>query len=209
MGGHSAGEVASGIIVDKIAELTKADSFSELAVKGVEDRCDWIMKAVWDANKAVYDKAQEIGSDMGSTCVMAMAAGNHICIGHVGDSRVYLIDSHEIKQVTTDHSLVERLVETGQITRKEARRHPQRNVIYRTVGDSAKVDVDTPSLSMKRGDRLLLCSDGLNGMIEDEDIHQIVMNESSSPQEACEKLIEAAKNAGGDDNITAVLLEIA
>jgi len=208
MGGHSAGEVASGLIVNKIAELARLDSLATVSRTGDLDHCQWILMAMQEANKAVYDMAQSMGSDMGSTCVMAVADGNRVCIGHVGDSRAYCVNSLGIEPLTTDHSLVERLVDSGQITRKEARHHPQRNVIYRTMGDKPKVDVETSKYNLIPGDRLLLCSDGLNGMIEDEVIRKIVMEESTSPQEACEKLIEAAKDAGGDDNITVVILEM-
>jgi protein phosphatase len=149
---------------------------------------------------------RKMGSDMGSTIVMAVADGNQVCTGHVGDSRAYLINDQGIRALTTDHSLVERLIDTGQITREEARHHPQRNVIYRTMGDKPKLEVETAVHNFSQGDHLLLCSDGLNGMVTDEVIRQIVMEASSSPQDACDRLIQAANAAGGDDNITVVVL---
>jgi protein phosphatase len=207
MGGHSAGEVASGTIVNNIAE----SAFSELApsqnAASEVDRCKWIERVIQKANEALYEMSRKMGSDMGSTIVMAVAEGNQVCIGHVGDSRAYRINRQGITPLTTDHSLVERLIDSGQITREEARHHPQRNVIYRTMGDKAKIEVETTQHSMKAGDRLLLCSDGLNGMVEDQNIYQIVVEESISPQDACEKLIRAANAAGGDDNITVVVVE--
>jgi len=208
MGGHSAGEVASGIIVNSIAEEVFSDLISSDGSVASKDHCKWIVKAMQAANKAVYDMGREMGSDMGSTIVMALVDGNGVCTGHVGDSRGYLINNQGIQPLTTDHSLVERLIETGQISREEARRHPQRNVIYRTMGDKAKLEVDTASYSFNPGDRLLLCSDGLNGMVEDEMMRQIVMEGSTSPQEACDLLVQAANAAGGDDNITVVILEM-
>jgi protein phosphatase len=171
------------------------------------DRGKWIEVAIQKANKAVFDLGKKMSSDMGSTIVMAVVEGNEVCLGHVGDSRAYRLNRKEIIPLTTDHSLVERLVETGQITREQARNHPQRNVVYRTMGDKDKVEVETSSFTMSQGDRLLLCSDGLNGMVEDRAIHKIVMESGLSPQAACERLIHAANAAGGDDNITVVLLE--
>jgi protein phosphatase len=208
MGGHSAGEVASGIIVNSIAEMAFTDLMSSNESVSSKERCKWIVNTMQEANKAVYDMGRKMGSDMGSTIVMALAEGNTVCTGHVGDSRAYLINNQGIKPLTTDHSLVERLIETGQITREEARQHPQRNVIYRTMGDKAKLEVDTASHNFNPGDRLLLCSDGLNGMVEDEMMRQIVMEDSKSPQEACDMLVQAANAAGGDDNITVVILEM-
>ncbi len=207
MGGHSAGEVASGTIITTIAENSFSNLISVMEVWSPEECCKWIDQVVQKANKAVYDLRRKMDSDMGSTIVMALAAGNSVCLGHVGDSRAYQINRNGMTQLTTDHSLVERLVDTGQITREEARNHPQRNVIYRTIGDKEKVEVETRFDNMNRGDRLLLCSDGLNGMLEDELIREIVMEVGISPQDACEELVHAAKEAGGDDNITVVIIE--
>jgi protein phosphatase len=208
MGGHSAGEVASGTIVNTIGQMALSDLMGPDGQSNAKEHCKWIVKAMQSANKAVYDMGKKMGSDMGSTIVMAVADGNTVCIGHVGDSRAYLINDQGITPLTTDHSLVERLIDTGQITREEARRHPQRNVIYRTMGDKPKLDVDTTSREFNPGDRLLLCSDGLNGMVEDETIRKIVMESARSPQEACNLLVDAANAAGGDDNITVVVLEM-
>jgi serine/threonine protein phosphatase PrpC len=209
MGGHSAGEVASGTIVNTIANQAFSELLPSAGVESLADRCKWIDQVVQNANKAVFDLGKKMSSDMGSTIVMAVVEGKKVCIGHVGDSRAYQVNAKEITALTTDHSLVERLIDTGQIKREEARNHPQRNVIYRTMGDKEEVKVETASYTLNLGDRLLLCSDGLNGMVEDRLIHQIIMEEGLSPQAACEKLIEAANTAGGDDNITVVLLEFA
>ena len=208
MGGHSAGEVASSTIVNTITKDSMSGSLSISEKESSENWCNWINRTVQNANKTVYDLGRKMGLDMGSTLVMAVVDGNIACIGHVGDSRAYKINSQGINSLTKDHSLVERLIDTGQITRDEARTHSQRNVIYRTIGDKEKVDVDTNSYMLNSGDRLLLCSDGLNGMLEDEQIWKIVMEESTPPQTACENLIQAANTAGGDDNITVVIVEI-
>jgi PPM family protein phosphatase len=208
MGGHAAGEVASGAIVNTIAQKTFDESMASVGQVSPGKRRKWIESVIQDANKVVFDMGRKTGSDMGSTVVMAVLDGHDVHIGHVGDSRAYLIDEQGIEALTTDHSLVERLIATNQITREEARLHPQRNVIYRTLGDKPDLEVDTATHTLNAGDRLLLCSDGLNGMVEDEIIRQIVMEQSSSPQDACNRLIEAANTAGGDDNVSVVLVEL-
>jgi serine/threonine protein phosphatase PrpC len=159
------------------------------------------------ANRKVFELRKSAGTDMGSTLVSAVLDGSRAYVAHVGDSRAYLINSQGIRQITTDHSLVERLIATNQITREEARHHPQRNVIYRTIGDKLKLEVDLSVHNLKVGDRLLLCSDGLSGMVDDPMIYQIVQG-AASPQAACDALINAANAAGGEDNITAIIVEV-
>jgi len=129
-------------------------------------------------------------------------------IANVGDSRAYLLNQTEITQISTDHSLVERLVATGQITREEAANHPQRNIIYRVLGDRPEVEADLFQLRLAPGEALLLCSDGLSGMVPDRRIWQ-TWQTSISPQDACDLLVEAAIQAGGDDNITIVIVQAA
>ena len=143
---------------------------------------------------------------MGTTVVMALFVGDTATIANVGDSRAYRLGSQCIEQVTTDHSLVERLVATGQITQEEAIDHPQSNVIYRVVGDKTRIDVDLCELRLALGEGLLLCSDGLSGMVPDEQIWQI-WRASTSPQEACDRLVDAANHAGGEDNISVVIVQ--
>jgi len=208
MGGHAAGEIASSTIVNILAQKAAADLFA-LASKPLtpEEHCKWLSEAVELANQTVFDMRKSAGSDMGSTLVAIMLDANRACIAHVGDSRAYRINERGIEQLTTDHSLVERLIATNQITREEARHHPQRNVIYRTMGDKPKVEVDTSIHTLTAGDRLLLCSDGLSGMVDDSTILRIVM-ESSSPQAACDALIDAGNAAGGEDNISVVIIQI-
>jgi protein phosphatase len=128
-------------------------------------------------------------------------------IAHVGDSRAYRISAQGIQRLTLDHSLVERLIATHQITREEARFHPQRNVIYRTIGDKSKIEVEVSANLLDPGDYLLLCSDGLSGMLDDQTILKRVL-EASDPQAACDALVAAANAAGGDDNISVVLVQV-
>jgi protein phosphatase len=205
MGGHAAGELASGTIVNTIAQKALAELMPAQAEK--PDCGDWLRQAVEAANREVFSLRKSKGTDMGSTLVSAVLEGNRAYIAHVGDSRAYLIQASGIQQITIDHSLVERLVATHQITRQEARHHPQRNVIYRTVGDKSEIEVDISVRKLAVGDQLLLCSDGLSGMVDDEAIRDIVL-QSTSPQAACEALINAANAAGGEDNVTAILIKI-
>ena len=144
---------------------------------------------------------------MGTTVVAVLIESDQACIAHVGDSRAYRINGAGIEQLTVDHSLVESLVAANQISREEARTHPQANVIYRTVGDNPHVVVDLKRITLAPGDFLLLCSDGLSGMLTDEMIREIILG-ASSPQAACDALVEAANRAGGEDNCTVILIEL-
>lgn len=208
MGGHAAGEVASGAIVNAVAQKALAELFpQQREASASSDRRDWLRGAVEYANQVVLDLRKSAGTDMGSTMVAAVIEGSTAYVTHVGDSRVYLISSQGIRQLTVDHSLVERLVATNQITREEARRHPQRNVIYRTIGDKAKLELEVTVHRLKPGDQLLLCSDGMSGMVEDQTIYRIVSS-ASSPQQACDDLIAAANQAGGDDNISVIIVKM-
>jgi protein phosphatase len=128
-------------------------------------------------------------------------------IANVGDSRAYHLNNEDIQQISEDHSLVERLIQIGQLTREEARVHRQRNVIYNTIGDKSNLEVSLYHLTLQPGDRLLLCSDGLSNMITDEEILDI-SRRHPLPAEACKKMVKAAKFAGGNDNITAIIVQL-
>jgi serine/threonine protein phosphatase PrpC len=211
MGGHAAGDVASGLAINTIAErMTTHLLVPQLTGDTGSDAFDahrWLADAVQAANAAVYTHRQSSGTNMGTTLVAALVIEESVHIANVGDSRAYLItDNGDIRQITTDHSLVERLVALGQIKPHEARTHPQRNVIYRTIGEKSEAEVDFFSQKLNPGDSLLLCSDGLTGRVEDVEIWQIV-SRSRSPQEACEQLVQAANDNGGDDNITVIIVQ--
>jgi serine/threonine protein phosphatase PrpC len=208
MGGHSAGEIASGTIINIVAQKAIKELLpAQISRSDKQDYQKWLVEAVEQANSEVFSRRKSAGSDMGSTLVAAVLDGNTAYVAHIGDSRAYLVNSAGIRQLTTDHSLVERLVATGQITRDEARHHPQRNVIYRTVGDKSKVDVDVSTNVLAVGDCLLICSDGLSGMVDDNDIHKLV-NEAPSPQAACDNLIQTANAAGGEDNVSVIVIKM-
>jgi serine/threonine protein phosphatase PrpC len=208
MGGHEAGEVASQTAIRAIARQAVSEVLSPAAVsEPLPDIRQWLTATALTANREVYDQRKAAGTDMGTTLVMALVVGDTATIANVGDSRAYLLKQDGIVQITTDHSLVERLVATGQITPQEAANHPQRNVIYRVIGDKPQVETDLFEQRLAPGEALLLCSDGLSGMMPDKRIWNI-WSTSTSPQEACDRLIEAANQAGGEDNITVVIVQI-
>jgi len=208
MGGHTAGEIASGTIINAIGRKALQEWFpDQFVANGNTDSQRWLRQAVEAANREVYSLRKSAGNDMGSTLVAAALEGNQANIAHVGDSRAYRINATTIQRLTTDHSLVERLIATHQITREEARYHPQRNVIYRTIGDKANLEVDTTTQVLSIGDYLLLCSDGLFGSLEDDAIGHIGRS-AVSPQAACDELIRAANEGGGEDNITVIVVKV-
>jgi protein phosphatase len=208
MGGHEGGEIASGMLVKAIARLAVAEWLPRLA-EGEEqnDHGEWLSGAVQSANEHIYEWARQAGLEMGTTVVVALLIGDRGHIAHVGDSRAYRINPAGLERLTIDHSLVESLVVANQISREEARDHPQVNVIYRTIGDKQQVEIDVSPVRLTRGDSLLLCSDGLTGMLTDESIHQIV-SAAASPQAACDALVDAANKAGGEDNITVMIIKL-
>jgi protein phosphatase len=207
MGGHEGGEIASGLLVRAVAQHATSELLPRTTAAGGEpmDYGAWLTAAIQAGNVEVFDRSQTAGNDMGTTVVAALVAGNEAYVAHVGDSRAYRINAAGIEQITVDHSLVESLVASNQITREEARHHPQSNVIYRTIGDKRQVTVDLDLVTLAPGDSLLLCSDGLSGMVTDDDLQRLVAT-APSPQAACDALIDAANRAGGEDNITAIII---
>jgi len=206
VGGHSAGDVASRLTVEALSRET--DVLRTEASGGQPlDAKSWITGAANAANLAVFLEREAMLSDMGSTLVMALLVGGSATVLNVGDSRAYWLTPSGMRQVTTDHSLVQRLIAIGQLTPEEARNHPQKSVIYRVMGDSAKLAYDLFEVRLSPGEALLLCSDGLTDMVEDR-VLWYVWHEASSPQAACEELVDLANEAGGYDNITVVIAQI-
>jgi protein phosphatase len=198
MGGHAAGEVASEITIRTLenAHLTTADP-------------DALRQATIEANEAVIKGAREgLGKrGMGTTLTAAIIADDRLLIAQVGDSRAYLLRDGRLRQVTRDHSYVEELIATGQISRAEARTHPERSVITRALGSAPQVLPDLYEMGIQVGDRLVLCSDGLTTML-DGDILQQLLAENPDPQQAADALTDAANDAGGLDNITVIVVNI-
>jgi len=207
MGGHEAGDVASQHAVSALARRLADDLLAAMLTGApIADAGPRLLAAVHAASQAVYERRSAAGSDMGTTLVAMLVCGEQATIANVGDSRAYLLTSQSISRITTDHSLVERMVAIGQITREEAANHPQRSVIYRTVGNEPQADADLYQVTLSPGVAVLLCSDGLSGMVSDDALWQI-WRTSASPQEACDRMIEAANSAGGNDNITVVIVQ--
>jgi serine/threonine protein phosphatase PrpC len=207
MGGHQAGEVASSLAARVVAHhIVRQFYLPALASheRGTDQPAlnDVLVDAVQAANIAVADKVPGGGTTL--TC--ALVLGPRAYIAHVGDSRAYVVTENGLDQITHDHSLVDRLVELGQLTRDEAAIHPQKNVLYRAVGQSGVLEVDTYVRTIPCGGRLLLCSDGLWSMVDEAEITRIVTI-APSLQAACEGLVAAANEAGGYDNVTAILME--
>ena len=211
MGGQAAGEVASGLVVSTLAHHAQADLFKRFVDEDLTEAhiIDWLRTTLEAANVAVMSGRALRENDMGSTLVVAVIMDNIAFLAHVGDSRAYRVDRDgDLERLTLDHSLVEQLVLAGQIPAAEARTHKRRNIVYRTMGEKDGVEVDIRKVHLEIGDRLVLCSDGLNSMIEDSQIAAIV-HEAASLMDAARRLVDAANIAGGDDNITAVVVEVA
>jgi len=197
MGGHRGGEVAS-----QLALTTIAESFRKGAVPFAEQ--------VQAANRAVFERsgADRAVAGMGTTLTAAVIRGEVAHLVHVGDSRAYLLRAGSLRQLTDDHTLVNRMVKAGEITPEEAEVHPHRNVLVRALGTEADVPLDERDVGLLDGDRLLLCSDGLTGMISEDQIQAILTSTEGAPQEAADRLVLAANRAGGVDNITVVVLDV-
>lgn len=206
MGGHHDGERASAIAVRTIAKHVIENFFQGMFQGPDADKpiiSEVLSEAVQKANDAVSGEIPEGGT----TVTAAALLGDLVYIAHVGDSRAYLITSDGIEQITRDHSLVQRLIELDQLTPEEAAAHPQRNVLYRAIGQSENLEVDAITHRLPAGARLILCSDGLWNQVSPSNIQQIVQA-AKNPQEACDKLIAVANERGGPDNITVVLIQI-
>lgn len=204
MGGHQAGEVASRLALDTIAQFVRANS-SEM----VENPAGTLQKALEAANNKIYSRSREQSeyNGMGTTITAACIKDDKVYLAHVGDSRAYLIHNGEIRLVTDDHSLVNELVKNGGLSPDEASRHPQRNVLTRAIGSMPLVEVDIYEEQVNSGDILLLCTDGLSGLLSLDEISETVRG-ASSMEDGTGRLVEQALGRGGPDNITVILCMI-
>ena len=200
MGGHNAGDYASKVTVETIVEKVSASAETE--------RTRILDEAIHAANTLIRTKASESTEleGMGTTVVAATCEGNRLCVANVGDSRLYVANKKEIRQITKDHSWVEEMVRRGGLGREEARNHPDRNIITRAVGADDDIKVDFFSVLLKEGDLILMCTDGLTGMLEDEEI-RMILNGARDVVEKAEALVAAANEHGGRDNISVILIE--
>lgn len=199
MGGHRGGEVASWLAVETLREAFVADPSA-----------DGLVAAVHAANTAVWERSESDPElrGMGTTLVAVALVGPSLAVVNVGDSRAYLLHDGRLRRLTSDHSLVAEMVRAGQISEDEARSHPRRNILTQVVGVDAEIEPYVDETVPHRGDRLLLCSDGLFNELDDAQIAAILADEPD-PTAAATHLVAAAKTAGGTDNITALVLDIA
>jgi len=200
MGGAQAGEVASRLAVEALAD--------DGGGTGGESR---VLELIQEANRRVYEHqgSNSDTSGMGTTMTVALVEDGIVTIGHVGDSRAYLVRDGAVDQLTEDHSLVAELIRSGKLSPEEAESHPQRSVITRALGSDPDVDVDTFTVEAQPGDVFLLCSDGLTSMVGDEAILDAVEGHRDDLDGAASELVQLANRAGGEDNITVVCFEIA
>ena len=200
MGGAQAGEVASQLAA---SALEGGDSHALDGTEGID-------ALIQEANRRIYDRAatDPSASGMGTTMTVALVDGMTVAIGHVGDSRAYLVRGEQMEQLTEDHSLVNELLKGGKLSEEEAHVHPQRSVITRAVGTDPDVDVDGFTIEAQDGDVFLICSDGLSDMVSDEEILELVHRHRDNLDKAVKALVAAANRGGGEDNITAVAFRI-
>jgi protein phosphatase len=214
MGGHAAGEIASRIAVDSISEFilhTKEDdgTWPHAYDEHYKRSTNRLMAAVRLANTRVLEAMRKDARlrGMGTTVVACLADDGVMSFAHVGDSRAYLVRAGEISRITNDHSWVFEQVQAGMLTEAEAEKHPLRNVITRALGGALSVTPDASEVETRTGDVYLLCSDGLTGMVPEDEILRVVTTNADDLEKACQVLIDTANERGGLDNVTAILVK--
>ena len=203
MGGHKAGEVASAIAINHLTE-----EFYNLDSIGDKDNAvEFLRNIVTEMNQKIFEYTKENpdSKGMGTTFVCAIKTNDYLLYGNIGDSSGFVIKNHKIHKVTKDHTLVNLLVSTGELTPEEAKYHPRKNVLMRALGANNPIDIDIFDVDVKN-DGILLCSDGLTNMITEEQIER-VLNEETTARDAVEKLIRKANARGGNDNISIAYLK--
>jgi protein phosphatase len=214
MGGHAAGEIASRIAVDSISEFilhTKEDdgTWPHAYDEHLKRSTNRLMAALKLANARVLEAMKKDARlrGMGTTVVACLADEDTMSVAHVGDSRAYLIRAGALSRLTNDHSWVFEQVQAGMLTPEEAEKHPLRNVITRALGGALSVNPDASEIDSRPGDVYLLCSDGLTGMVPEEEILKLVTENADDLEKACQQLIDTANERGGLDNVTAILVK--
>lgn len=203
MGGHVAGEVASSIAATTVKEYVLRN------LGDVHPR-QLLEQAILQANQEIFEKAQTNAdyAGMGTTVTAAILDESNIFWGHVGDSRLYYVNNDVLEQLTSDHSLVWELIKAGTISKEEALVHPQRNILTRAVGTSEHLRVETGAYQYHSGGKVLLCTDGLTNMVGEDELALALVSNTQDGQIILDGLIEKANNAGGNDNITAILIAL-
>lgn len=201
MGGHRGGRAASEIAVRTIGDVFFSDNSENVQVS--------LVNAIQTANEAIYSSSvqHEDLHGMGTTCVALVVKGPSVFVAHVGDSRVYCLTEKNILQLTEDHSAVAEMLRRGMLTPEEAKNHPERSVLYRALGTKTSAEVDVqPEHIAREEEWFVLCTDGLTNMVDDKEIHNIVVHQT--PKHACNELIALANERGGYDNITVIVVHI-
>ncbi len=215
MGGYNAGEVASGIAVALVTKQTR-ELLSRMGAARPEEgdrrqiAAEILTDAITHANNSIFHAAssQPQYSGMGTTLVVALLADNFINVAHVGDSRMYRLRGDDLVQLTRDHSLLQEQIDSGMITREMARRSQNKNLVTRAVGIEPAVDPEINSFEVREGDTYLLCSDGLNDMVEDDDIHLTLTSLQANLPLAANQLVQMANDNGGRDNVSVILVQV-
>ena len=207
MGGHAAGEVASDLAINALAGSLRDSDRGDGAWSPTE-AAELLRIALNEGNRKICESvtARAEWRGMGTTMVALVLAEDRAVIGHVGDSRAYLLRDGELRQLTSDHSWVNEQVKLGLLTSEQAHRHPMRNIVTRALGNQPAVEVDLIVETIQPGDIFALCSDGLSGMLDDQEIREVLSARGSVPQAACQELVERANNRGGEDNITVIVM---
>lgn len=204
MGGHAGGDVASAIATRRISEVADADYASSAEAVGALEQA--LLSANRTLEETVADHSELTG--MGTTVSAVLVQQDRVVIAHIGDSRVYLLRSGELSQVSTDHTFVQRLVDAGRITAEEAMVHPRRSVLMRVLGDvESSPEIDTLVIDTHPGDRWMLCSDGLSGVVPFDEIHEMLSSDAGAKQVA-DRLVKASLDGGAPDNVTVVVVDI-
>ncbi len=206
MGGAKSGNVASSLAVDVFTQELKHNYHGSMDMEAVDQV---LQRAVKLANFTVYDQSHQFEEfyGMGTTLVAALIRGRRVTVVNVGDSRVYRVNPDGIDQITVDHSLVQLMVSRGELSREQARRFPGKNYITRAIGTEPTVQSDIFHLELQRGDCLLLCSDGLSNLVDDQEILFEIVH-GISKKHCCQRLLDIAKNRGAPDNVTSVLVQV-
>jgi protein phosphatase len=209
MGGHAAGEVASHIAIEALSEAVDGNRLGRDAAN-TQETANRLESAFLEGNRRICESVVTRGEwrGMGTTIVALVALEDRVVIGHVGDSRAYVLRDDELQRLTNDHSWVCEQVRLGLLTDEEAKRHPMRNIITRALGNREELEVETTEEPVRPGDVFLLCSDGLNSMLGDDEIREILDQHRDDPEKACRALVDAANEQGGEDNVTVVILAV-
>jgi protein phosphatase len=204
MGGANGGNVASSIAVEKISEQILSSYHSELPHNSIKNM---ILSSIFNANLVVHDMASGDAalSGMGTTVVASVISQGVAHVAHAGDSRAYLITPQGIRQLTTDHSMVQEMINSGDLTEQQAKIHPHKNIITRALGVDSSIQIDYCESPLSKGDRLLICTDGLTNYIDAEKI--LELSQKLDADTLTEKLVTLAKDGGGGDNITVAIVE--